>query len=68
MCAYGDCHESDKLPVKVSIGYGEHRVRFCSEYHAALWLVRLARIRKQTDEGDANFIVSLLKRGYTVSR
>lgn len=59
LCEYGNCHvEQDAhrvtpdipLPVIVSItqkdGGGE-RKRFCSEYHAALWLLRWAKTREQ---------------------
>jgi hypothetical protein len=47
MCQYGNCHEQDKLPVQVSTGNGEQRARFCSEFHAALWLLKWAIAREQ---------------------
>lgn len=56
LCGYGNCREEDTrdgergLPVIVTVvqkGGGGERKRFCSEYHAALWLLGWASKREQ---------------------
>lgn len=39
LCQYANCHESENLPVRLSVDSGEQRLRFCSEMHAAGWLL-----------------------------
>lgn len=39
LCQFGNCKVIGSLPVKVSIRSGEERVAFCSEVHAAAWLL-----------------------------
>lgn len=58
LCGYGNCHveqqkakyEENNLPVIVTIvvkGGGGERKQFCSEFHAALWLLGWASKRDQ---------------------
>ena len=36
LCAFGNCHNDE---VRVTLNNGDERPAFCSELHAALWLV-----------------------------
>ena len=56
MCQYGNCHEEESLPVLVSTGGRavNERKRFCSEYHAALWLLRWAVLREHNPNRKAS--------------
>ena len=42
LCQFGNCKTEGELPVKVSVGGGDQRLAFCSETHAAAWLLTRA--------------------------